>query len=221
MKIDLRLGDCNKIINSLKFDCIVMDPPFNIGYKYNSYKDKVKEEEYYFMLKSIIGLKPCVVVHYPEQMHKLTLVLGKAPDKVISWVYNSNTAKQHRVIAFYGIKPDFKRVGQDYKNPDDKRIKERIAQGKKARLYDWWNINQVKNVSKEHIHPCQMPLEVMENIIGVLPDYVKVVCDPFMGTGTTGLACLKYDKSFIGIEFDEKYFGIAEKRIKELKGGFL
>lgn len=57
-----------------------------------------------------------------------------------------------------------------------------------------------------------MPLKVMENIVGVLPDDAIIV-DPFMGSGTTGIACRKYGVDFIGIEIDEKYFEIAENRI--------
>lgn len=57
-----------------------------------------------------------------------------------------------------------------------------------------------------------MPLKVMENIVGVLPDDAIIV-DPFMGSGTTGIACRKYGVDFIGIEIDKKYFEIAENRI--------
>jgi len=137
------------------------------------------------------------------------------PEKIVSWVYNSNTAKQHRDIAFFGVKPDFRKVGQPYKNPTDKRIAKRIAEGKQARLYDWWNINQVKNVSKDKTdHPCQMPLKVMENIIGILPEEYTII-DPFMGSGTTGVACKNLNRNFIGIELDETYFNIAEERIEK------
>jgi len=81
-----------------------------------------------------------------------------------------------------------------------------------ARLYDWWNVNQVKNVSKKHCHPCEMPLKIMENIIGILPkEYI--IIDPFMGTGTTGVACKKLNRDFIGIEIDVEYYKIAESRI--------
>ena len=55
--------------------------------------------------------------------------MGILPTKVVSWVYNSNTAKQHRDIAFFKVKPDFRKVTQPYKNPNDKRIKERMARG--------------------------------------------------------------------------------------------
>lgn len=137
-----------------------------------------------------------------------------APEKVISWVYNSNTGRQHRDIAFFNVKPDMSKVRQPYKNLNDKRIQKRIAEGKTgAKLYDWWNINQIKNVSKEKTsHPCQMPLEVMEKVIGILPDGYTIV-DPFMGSGTTGVACNKCNRDFIGIEMDEEYFKIAQERI--------
>lgn len=60
-----------------------------------------------------------------------------------------------------------------------------------------------------------MPLEVMKNIIGILPkDYI--VIDPFMGSGTTGVACLELGRDFIGIELDEKYFNIAQQRINDV-----
>lgn len=218
--IDLRQGDCLKLIKKVYSQhnkdkiIIVTDPPFNIGYKYNSYKDNLKEEEYYKMLCKLLKGNKSVIIHYPENLHKLSIKLKNAPEKVISWVYNSNTGKQHRDIAFFNIKPDMSKVRQPYKNPNDKIIKERIARGcTGAKLYDWWNINQVKNVSKEKTeHPCQMPLEVMKKIIGILPeDYI--ICDPFMGSGTTGVACKELNRNFIGVELDENYFNIAKERI--------
>ncbi len=209
--------------------CIVTDPPFNVNYHYNKYNDNLSEEEYYMFLDELFSLYnfPFVVIHYPESLYKLSFQVGVFPEKVVSWVYNSNTAKQHRDIAFFKIKPDFNKVKQPYKNPNDKRIKERIDKGiEGGRLYDWWEINQVKNVSKKEIdHPCVMPLEVMKRIIGIIPDDY-VIFDPFMGSGTTALACKELNREFIGTEIDEKYYQIAvdrvngisqkEKRLKEV-----
>ena len=215
-----------KIINEHHDENIILvtDPPFNINYKYNTYNDNMEEDEYYEMLDFYFHDMPSVVIHYPESLYKLAFKIGKFPDRVISWVYNSNTAKQHRDIAFFDIKPDMNKVRQPYKNQNDKRIKERIAKGcKGAKLYDWWNINQVKNVSKEKTnHPCQMPLEVMKRIIGILPDDCLII-DPFMGSGTTGLAVLEMNeqqnvnRKFVGIELDKEYFEIAKKRISKNK----
>jgi DNA modification methylase len=171
-------------------------------------------DEYYQMLNDVFQYAPFVVIHYPEEIYKIAFQVGQFPEKVVSWVYNSNTAKQHRDIAFFGIKPDFRKGEQAYKNPTDKRIAKRIAEGKSARLYDWWEINQVKNVSKDKTeHPCQMPLEVMKRIIQILPENILIV-DPFAGSGTTGVACKELGRDFILIEKDKKYIDIINKRLK-------
>lgn len=128
------LGDCRELIDQLPKDrdlILVTDPPFNVGYKYETYKDNLDEEEYYEMLQTLI--EKCggnaAIVHYPEALHRLSLQLGKAPSRVLSWVYNSNTPRQHRDIAFYGVKPIMAQVIQEYKNKTDKRIAERIERG--------------------------------------------------------------------------------------------
>ena len=221
-------GDCMDILPDIRQELfeqqqkyiIVSDPPFNIGYKYNTYHDKMSEEDYREMLCEVFGWvsNPSVVIHYPEQLYQLAIDIGRPPNRVVSWVYNTNNRRQHRDIAFFGITPDFKRVLQPYKNPNDKRIKRLIANGSKGTpIYDWWNINIIKNVSKEKTaHPCQMPLSVMQNIIGILPeDYI--IIDPFMGSGTTGVACRQLNRRFIGIELDKEYFDIAYQRISEVK----
>lgn len=218
-EITLINDDCLETLKNLGGGkkIIVTDPPFNIGYHYKTYKDKLKEEDYYKMLKTIFTTLDCpfVVIHYPENIARLSIELGIAPKRIVSWVYNSNTRRQHRVIAFWNIEPNFSLVKQPYKNPNDKRVAQRIANGSKGtNLYDWWNINQVKNVSKEKTeHPCQMPLEVMKNIVGILPSDFTIV-DTFMGSGTTGVACKQLGRKFIGIELDEHYFKIAKERIE-------
>jgi len=216
--IKLYHGNNVEVLDSLNLDLdktiFVTDPPFNIGYHYHTYKDKMKASEYWRMMKSVMRSKMQVMIHYPEDLFRYAIEIDSAPTEFVSWVYNSNTARQHRGIGFWNVKPDFRKVGQPYKNPNDPRIKKRIAEGKTARLYDWWNINQVKNVSSEKTaHPAQMPLKVMENIIGILPEEFTIV-DPFLGSGTTALACKKHNRDFVGIEMDKLYFDIATERLK-------
>nr|DAS37228.1 MAG TPA: adenine-specific methyltransferase [Caudoviricetes sp.] len=202
-------------IRTYKNVIVVTDPPFNIKYHYAGYKDNMDDNEYYEMLANIVKEFPSVIIHYPESLHKLSIKSGIAPLKSVSWVYNSNTAKQHRDIVFYRVKPDFTKVKQEYKNPNDTRIKKRIAEGVKGgRMYDWWNVNQVKNVSKDKTsHPCQMPLEVMKNIIAILPEDA-LIFDCFMGSGTTAIACKELGYNFIGTEIDKSYYEIAKKRLE-------
>ena len=61
-------------------------------------------------------------------------------------------------------------------------------------------------------HPTQKPVRLMEWCLGHVPK-AKTVCDPFMGSGTTGVAAVKMGKQFIGIEREERYFDIAVERI--------
>lgn len=67
---------------------------------------------------------------------------------------------------------------------------------------------------KERAHPTQKPVQLMEWCIGFLPNARRIL-DPFMGSGTTGIAAHKTGRSFVGVERDPAYFAIACKRIEE------
>lgn len=69
--------------------------------------------------------------------------------------------------------------------------------------------------NRSFCHPSQKPIEIMTWCVKSIPADGQTVLDPFMGSGTTGVACAKLGRKFIGIELDEKYFDIACKRIEE------
>ena len=64
-------------------------------------------------------------------------------------------------------------------------------------------------------HPTVKPLALMQYLIKLVTQSGDTILDPFMGSGTTGVACVNLNRNFIGIELDEKYFEIAQKRIRE------
>jgi site-specific DNA-methyltransferase (adenine-specific) len=70
-------------------------------------------------------------------------------------------------------------------------------------------------VARGKLHPTMKPVALMEYIILASTKEGDVVLDPFMGSGSTGIACLNTKRNFIGIEKDDKYFVIAKKRIEE------
>ena len=82
--------------------------------------------------------------------------------------------------------------------------------------YRWAGMLQqdMKN-KEERIHPTQKPIRVMKWCLEKLGDDVNSICDPFMGSGTTGISCANFGKKFIGIEKEPKYFDIACKRIEQ------
>jgi len=73
-----------------------------------------------------------------------------------------------------------------------------------------------KNITgKAKMHPTEKPTKMLRTFINNSTVYGDIVLDPFMGSGTTGIACLDTGRNFIGMEIDNQYFGIAKQRIQE------
>ena len=79
------------------------------------------------------------------------------------------------------------------------------------RIFD---LNRVALMQDGAQHPTQKPVALMKWCLGFLPD-AQTILDPFMGSGTTGVACVKLGRKFIGIELDPDYFEIACRRIRD------
>jgi site-specific DNA-methyltransferase (adenine-specific)/modification methylase len=78
----------------------------------------------------------------------------------------------------------------------------------------WVGANAKEKHDSDRFHPTQKPVRLMEWCLSFLPDSESIL-DPFMGSGTTGVACVRTGRKFIGIEREPKYFEIAKRRISE------
>ena len=74
-----------------------------------------------------------------------------------------------------------------------------------------WNISP----SQDKEHPATFPLKLVDNCIRLSTIEEEVILDPFMGSGTTGVACINTNRKFIGIELDKGYFDIACERMEK------
>ena len=74
-----------------------------------------------------------------------------------------------------------------------------------------------QNCGGKMLHPTQKPVPLLEYLIKTYTNEGETVLDNCMGSGSTGVACVNTNRNFIGIELDEKYFKIAERRIKDAK----
>lgn len=215
MKNRIIHGDFRDYYSSLPADAVVIsDPPYNQKYHYSKYRDNLELRSYIELMRDAFNGRRSVVIHYPEEtINILPKAIDGFVEEAVSWVYPSNTAKQHRTISWWGgAKPNFRAVGQPYKNPTDKRIAKRIAEGKMARLYDWWEINQVKNVSKkDNPHPCPIPYALAERLVLISTKEGDTVVDPFAGSGTVLLAAKNNNRNYIGFEIDEQYYQYAKE----------
>lgn len=87
--------------------------------------------------------------------------------------------------------------------------------------YSRWNGGGRRNLfqhptngtERDGRHPTEKPLSLMAELVGLFSNPGQLICDPFMGSGTTGVACIKRGRRFVGIEKDPKYFELACERI--------
>jgi site-specific DNA-methyltransferase (adenine-specific) len=92
----------------------------------------------------------------------------------------------------------------------------------KSKTFNFQKQEEMMNVMKYNIgkkdttHPTEKPLILTENFINIFTNKGDIVLDPFLGSGTTAVACKNLDRNYIGIELNQEYVKIAEQRIKEI-----
>jgi DNA modification methylase len=205
----LYLGDAREIILTLgKVDAVVCDPPYGIGEAAGKAKtrtsgltSKIKNAQRY---RRDYG--DDAWDDKPISNELLSIVLQVSRWQVI---FGGN---------YYPLPPTSCWLVWDKLNGETDFADCELAWTnlKKAvrRISFLWNGCMRRERDVERVHPTQKPIEVMKWCVGHLPADVETVLDPFMGSGTTGVACVKLGRKFIGIEIEPKYFDIACKRIE-------
>lgn len=193
-------GDCREVLPLLpECDLILTDPPYGIGEAAG--KNKSRNQ-----LAKATDYGDDAWDNEPIPDWVLSLILAKAKHQII---FGGN---------YYRLPPTSCVLVWDKDNTGDFADAELAWTNlhKAVRLKKWrWNGMLQENMAKKEIreHPTQKPVAVMEWALSQAPDDVGTVCDPFMGSGTTGVACANHGKAFIGIERERKYFDIACERI--------
>jgi len=219
----------------LPIQTTIIDPPYNIGFNYKSdFKDKMTPEEYKKFIYDCIEAcyyhstddASLFLINYPEIIFDLYLAIEHSSWNIhqfIQWVYPNNSGfskkkftKASRTIVWLtkdNPKINIDRVTQNYKNPEDKRVKELIASGKTGtHLYNWWEINIVKGNSKEHLgYVNQIPYELLRRLILTTTDENNVVYDPMCGSGSTVFAAGHLGRIGIGYDISPKARDVWDK----------
>ena len=199
----LILGDCLEVMPLLgNFDAVVTDPPYGIGesQKKNLSRHKLAECTVY---------KGGDFDHEPASVEQINMLVNRSNNQIIfggnyfdlppssCWlVWNKETGKS-----------DFADCELAWTN-----LK------KAVRMITWqWSGFLRKGVERgvKRVHLTQKPVGVMEWCIKHLPENAETILDPFMGSGTTGVACVKLGRKFTGIGLDPDYFDIACERIRK------
>ncbi|WPJ30544.1 DNA methyltransferase [Pseudoalteromonas phage vB_PalP_Y7] len=236
--IDLRQGDCLKVMKSIpdnSVDLVLTSPPYNmnlrirngkycsrqivkeISTKYASFDDNLPMDEYFEFNKNVLNecLRISDLVFFNVQIltgnkPALFKLMGEFHDKIkelIVWdKLNAQPAIGKNVM---NSQFEILLVLQNSK-PESRAFAD--AQFDRGTLSNLWGIKRGKKVDKNH--GAVFPLELAEKVIGNFSKPGQIVFDPFLGTGTTGVAAKLLDRRFIGIELDHDYFEIAKDRIE-------
>ena len=217
--IDLKHGDCLELMKDIpdgSVDLVLTDPPYLIKYKTNRRKNKnhyfcteILNDDNYELISFYIKecyriLKNDTAMYMFCNCDKVDFFkqeLQKAGFKIknmIIWVKNNWTAGD--------LKAQF---GKHYE------IIFLVNKGRKCfngkRLTDIWCFDRVAGKNQQHQN--QKPVDLLEQCILKHSNENEIVFDGFMGSGSTGVACVNTNRRFIGIELDDKYFEIAKQRI--------
>ena len=220
-----------KIPDGLRVKLFLTDPPYNIGHKYGDVSDRLPKKEYHKLITNVLKAAyqaaddsaNFFMIHYPEAIAEMWPIItektGWKFHQWITWTYPSNIGmsknswtRASRTIIWLqkreGGAPLFhpNRIVRPYRNPWDKRVAELIKSGKKGcSLYDWWQINLVKNVNVEKSdYSNQIPRVLLERIIRSTTDVGDLVADPFSGTYSTMKAALEVGRLGWGCDLNKK-----------------
>lgn len=206
MTVELILGDYLEVMRGMKdgsVDLTFIDPPYNVGKDYGDYKDNLPESEYknwcVCWMNEIKRISKKIAI-YPPKKHFLFFwnLLPENHQIVMPWTPEGaiRSGYIHQYASILAPEKPTKRIKDSWLNPQVPGLGYFFRENN----YD---------------HPGYTSHDITSRVIDAFLMPGDVVMDCFMGTGTTGVVALNGNRSFIGIEQEQKWFYLAERRIKE------
>jgi DNA modification methylase len=194
-------GDCMAVMPTLgKVDAVITDPPYGIGER----ASKNKSRSVLAAGRDYAGGDEWDGA--PISSHHIGMMRSMSKNQII---FGGNY--------FEGLGPTSCWLIWDKQNGSNDFADCEMAWtnlSKAVRRIYWRWHGMIRKGDDVREHPTQKPVGVMRWCLTHIPD-AKTILDPFMGSGTTGVACVKEGRKFIGIELDPDYFDIACKRIRD------
>lgn len=210
-------GDCLEILPSLAgIDAVITDPPYNFEskggglYRTRTHLDTIREsfgtdfepEAFFNAVLPMFGKN--LIVWFSQKLLPTYLKLAEANGLGWDLMYwhkpNAIPNYNGKMMSDTELCLRLFRPGESF-----------IAKGLP---YEAYNKFHLFGVQSSPDHPTPKPIDLMIRQVKVFADEGSLVCDPFTGSGTTGVACLRTGRNFIGIEKDPKYFASACSRLE-------
>lgn len=209
-------GDCLDLLKTLpenSIDCVITDPPYYVGMTHNSHKatfsdltmlkpffiqlfnefKRVTKEGGFIYVFTDWRTAPFIQPIMSEMLDVKNMLIW---DKIIGRVTHTYRY-QHELILF----------------ATNGKSKRKIYSGNIIKEKSFSSGAHATNIK---IHPTQKPVELLQRLIADGTNKGDVVLDCFMGSGSCGIACVKMERRFIGMEVDENYFKSAQSMIKKV-----
>lgn len=210
--ISIKQGDCLELMKDISdksIDMILTDPPYGMNFQSHRRKniyEKIKNDENleflddFFqecnrVLKKDSALYVFCSWHNVDEFKKQFEKYFKLKN-ILVWVKNNHGSGD--LQASYAPKYEFILYGN--------KGRRKFENGRKEDVLFY-------NKTKNELHPTQKPVDLLEFLINNSSIENDNILDPFMGSGSTGVACQNTNRNFIGFELDEHYFQIAKERL--------
>ena len=213
-KFELWHGDCLELMKDIpdgSVDLVLTDPPYGMAFQSNHRKEKYNEIQ---NDKSLEWLE-----RYISECCRV-LKNNSAIYCFCSWqnvdVFKQAIAKKFKIKNILIWEKNNTSMG-DLKGSYAPKYEMIIFAHKGRKLLNGFRYADIIKASRtgNKNHPTEKPVDLLETFIKNSSDESSVVFDGFMGSGSTGVACVNTNRNFIGIELDDGYFNIAKKRIEE------
>lgn len=201
----LYLGDCRDILPTLgKVDAVVTDPPYGIGFPYEGYEDTPGNLD--ALIEKFIPACLAIAQRLVITPGVTNLTRYPNPTWTGAWTWDTTSTfgklgySQWQPILVYG--DDLKGFGS-------------VNGVLKCDRIHFTGVGSNREHSAGGGHTCPKPIGFMRRLANRFTNEGETILDPFMGSGTTGVAAVQMGRDFIGIEREPKYFDIACKRIED------
>ena len=238
-------GDCLEVMKGIEagsIDAIITDPPY--GTTACKWDSVIDFELMWEQLNRIIKPNGAIVLFGSEPFSS-ALRMSNIKNYKYDWIWEKDKAgnfalanrmpmKYHEIISvFYKKQPTYnkqrierseggKKRNKTSNNFNNNNVTSIINGNLSSKSLGEVFYPKLKNPSsvlkynkQVGLHPTQKPIALMEYLIKTYTNENETVLDFTMGSGSTGVACVNTNRNFIGIEMDDKYFNIADQRIKE------
>lgn len=197
-------------------DLVLTDPPYNLGELEWDYKDNY-EEWIKRIFNSLQKVSRQQVIFFDYEYTKLFEELEEPEERFIwhreggyrgEWI-----KKGYEPFYWYGEDITYNRITEynPYSETDDRLNEERTI----SNVWDIPNLVGKKRESTDH--PTQKPIKLFKRIVKMCSNEGDLILDPFIGSGTTGVAAKALDRDFIGFEKNEDYVEIARERLSKVQ----